>query len=214
VSEELDVQQPLEQPPGNLVFLASAGSTNEAAILRGYLEHHGIYCFVQGEQHRSMMGMVGAFIELRLMVPEDSIDDAKELLEQFHAAQEESEPGAEFRGTYRDQGSGDEDDQYDEDVINKARLANKVRRARMVGFLWPFGGAHLAAGAYIRALLLAALAIAGIVMGASDTLSWFALWPISVGIDLLSVRGPLFEKELRLAREEQKQLPPKPSDPT
>gem|GEM_PF-5808982 len=100
--EHEQVEEPqVEDAPDDLVFLVGAGDLNEAAILRGYLEHHGIYVYVQGEEHRSMLGMLGAYVELRLMVPAASVEDAKEVLELFYSEQEDVS-GPEFRGTFRD----------------------------------------------------------------------------------------------------------------
>lgn len=183
----------------DLVFLTSAGNNNEAAILRGYLEHHGIYAYVQGEQHRSMLGMVGAYIELRVMVPAAELETAQQLLELFHSEQEQSEQGPEFRGTYRDETPADED-RYDEEVIDHARLANEVRRARLIGLVFPFGGGHFAAGAPIRGLFLSALGITGLVLAVTGSAALISLWMLAVVFDLLSVRGPLFEREVRRAR--------------
>ncbi len=193
-----------------LVFLTGAGNNNEAAILRGYLEHHGIYVYVQGEQHRSMLGMVGAYIELRLMVPEDKLAEAQELLELFHAEQDEPVPGAEFRGAYRDEGE-DPDDQYDDDVIDKVRLKNTVRRARLFGFVFP-GGAHYAARAPVRGMLTTIMAFGSVFLAATQGPAWVAMYLFAVLFDIGSVRGPLFEQELKLARAENKQLAAKTGD--
>jgi hypothetical protein len=52
-----------------LVHLVSVGSDAEAAILRSYLEEHGIYCYIQGENHRSMLGFLGeaGIVNLRII---------------------------------------------------------------------------------------------------------------------------------------------------
>lgn len=205
--EEQQGEEPqAEDVPEDLVFLVGAGDLNEAAILRGYLEHHGIYVYVQGEEHRSMLGMLGAYVELRLMVPGASVDDAKQVLELFYSEQEDAS-GPEFRGAFRDEHHDEEEeDKYDEDVVDKTRLKHAVRRARLAGLMFPLGGAHFAAKAPIRGLMLAALSIAGVVLFVQGKPMMIGLWVLSVAYDLMSVRGPLFDTEVARARAEHKQL--------
>jgi hypothetical protein len=75
-------------PPAaaDLVPLTRCGNNIEASSLRSLLESNGIFCYVQGEQHRSMLGMLGAYIELQLMVRRADLEQARELVESFHEA--------------------------------------------------------------------------------------------------------------------------------
>jgi hypothetical protein len=41
----------------------------EAATLKGVLDAHGVPCVIQGEHHRSLLGMLGPYVEVRLLVP-------------------------------------------------------------------------------------------------------------------------------------------------
>jgi putative signal transducing protein len=54
----------------SLVPLLSCGSVEEAATYKGVLDAHGVPCVVQGEHHRSLLGMLGPYVEVRLLVPE------------------------------------------------------------------------------------------------------------------------------------------------
>jgi len=53
----------------SLVPLTTCESAEEAATLRALLEAHGIPCVVQGEHHRALLGMLGPYVEVRLLVP-------------------------------------------------------------------------------------------------------------------------------------------------
>lgn len=63
------------------VLLRSCRDNAEADVLRSVLKDAGIRCIVQGENHRSMLGFLGPYIELRLMVPGERLQEAKELLD-------------------------------------------------------------------------------------------------------------------------------------
>ncbi|NOJ91847.1 hypothetical protein HMI51_02650 [Corallococcus coralloides] len=56
-------------PDHDFQLLTTCGDESEAALVRALLQADNIPCIVQGEQHRSMLGVVGAYIELRVLVP-------------------------------------------------------------------------------------------------------------------------------------------------
>jgi hypothetical protein len=64
-----------------LVLLTECGSTMEAAVVRGALEANDIFCYVQGENHRSLLGMLGAYIVVRVLVRRADLAAASELLQ-------------------------------------------------------------------------------------------------------------------------------------
>lgn len=79
----------------DLVLLRSCADNNEAALIRSLLEADGIDCVVQGEQHRSMLGIMGAVIELRVLVAERDLEYANSLLDaEGLAASEPDESGS------------------------------------------------------------------------------------------------------------------------
>jgi len=53
----------------SLVPLLTCNSAEEASALRALREAHGIPCVVQGEHHRALLGMLGPYVEVRLLVP-------------------------------------------------------------------------------------------------------------------------------------------------
>lgn len=180
----------------DFVKLCSAGDNAEASIIRGYLEDAGITVYVQGENHRSMLGMVGAYIELNILVPESDHEQAKEMMKAFVAADPDDALG-ELEGPYRD--DFEEEDDEDEHALNDA-IKRRTRGVRMVGFMFPFGGAHFAAGAPIRGLILAGFCVLGIALVATGGSPLpLLLVPLSVLMDYKTV-GPVVARKVRRER--------------
>ena len=72
----------LYTPDGSmsLVSLLTCASVEEAATYKGVLDAHGVPCVIQGEHHRSLLGMLGPYVEVRLLVPEGQEATALRLL--------------------------------------------------------------------------------------------------------------------------------------
>jgi hypothetical protein len=94
---------PTAEDPDSLTLLLTCGDSFEASMVRSALEAHDIYSYVQGENHRALLGGMGAFIELRVLVRRADLDDARELLEELRrtpasdddvAEEEPAEPAA------------------------------------------------------------------------------------------------------------------------
>ena len=85
----------------SLVPVLTCTSVEEAATYRGVLESHGVPCVIQGEHHRSLLGMLGPYVEVRLLVPEGQETAALRLLRPAPAVVAEPEelpdPGRERR---------------------------------------------------------------------------------------------------------------------
>jgi hypothetical protein len=64
----------------SLVPLLSCASVEEAATLKGVLDAHGVPCVIQGEHHRSLLGMLGPYVEVRLLVPAGQEEAALRLI--------------------------------------------------------------------------------------------------------------------------------------
>ena len=64
----------------SLVPLLSCASVEEAATLKGVLDAHGVPCVIQGEHHRSLLGMLGPYVEVRLLVPAGQEEAARRLI--------------------------------------------------------------------------------------------------------------------------------------
>jgi hypothetical protein len=74
----------------NLVLVRECGDNAEASLVRALLQSRGISAVVRGENHRSMLGAVGAYIELQVLVPGAQRDEAAQLLKQFDAGELEA----------------------------------------------------------------------------------------------------------------------------
>ena len=64
----------------SLVPLLSCASPEEAATLRGVLDAHGIQCVIQGEHHRALLGMLGPYVQVWLLVPAEQEEAARRLI--------------------------------------------------------------------------------------------------------------------------------------
>lgn len=173
-----------------LVHFMNVGDNGEASVLRSYFQHHGIGVYVQGENHRSLLGMVGAYIELSIMVPKSQLEEARELLAEYNNGQEAVEP-PETRGPHRDQFKDEEE--QDDSLVTAADLKIAKRRAILGAMVIPFGGGHFSAGASTRGFVLAIVSILGIVKGATQP-AFFALWALAIAMDLYGSRKLINER--------------------
>ena len=67
----------------NLVLVRTCGDNAEAALVKSLLTSRGILAVVRGENHRSMLGALGAYIELHVLVPGKQKEEAEKVLEEF-----------------------------------------------------------------------------------------------------------------------------------
>jgi hypothetical protein len=124
-------------------------------MLRGFLEDNDVPCFIQGENHRSMLGMLGAYIDIRVLVPPAHAARAAEFIGVFRADAEVIDPV--------DFAEQDETDDALEDLSGRA--VDEVAGARVkkpmvaVGFSLAIGlgFGHFYAGAPRRGAALAGL---------------------------------------------------------
>ncbi len=77
-----------EQPPGNrrFVHLATLQDPVVAEMVRDLLADHGIPTATPGLMHRSLFGVAGGFVSIRLEVPHSDLSRARRLLEAFFGA--------------------------------------------------------------------------------------------------------------------------------
>lgn len=71
----------------DLVIIGKCYSDIEAKILKSFFEDHEIPCYIQGENHHQLLGVLGAYIEMRVLVPFSFKDQATQLFEEFQKAQ-------------------------------------------------------------------------------------------------------------------------------
>ncbi len=85
----------------SLVPVATCASLEEATTLKGVLEAHGVACVIQGEHHRSLLGMLGPYVEVRLLVPGAQEEAARRLLRPAPSAVPEAEELPDPRSAHR-----------------------------------------------------------------------------------------------------------------
>ncbi len=184
-----------------LVAIGTAGDPIEGAMIREYLAPHGIDCIVQGEHHRSMLQMVGAYIELRLLVPRFQAEEAAALLRDFRqriqdggsiedADGEDADP-ADDEDPVDEEDGDDEDPAEDsealEDWREDAQLERRVRGARLLSLFLPgLGLAHFSVGARLRGFVLLATWPATFWLLARIGGAAMALVPLSAAFDFIA----------------------------
>ncbi len=166
----------------SLALLVNVGDNGEASVLRSYLEHHGIHVYVKGENHRSLLGMVGTYIELNIMVPQSQLEEAQELYKAYVQGQNEIEVPEESEA---DSEEGEDDEQRH--WLQEAEFKRAKTRSLFAAFILPFGGAHYSIGAYASGLLLTGISIYSIIQGTSNPM-YFGVWGLAFCMDLLGSR--------------------------
>lgn len=83
-----------EHYEGELVLLRVCGDSIEASSIRSLLAANDIRCVIQGEQHRSMLGMLGSYIEPRVLVSPTDLQRAQELLAEVESGAAEIDADA------------------------------------------------------------------------------------------------------------------------
>jgi hypothetical protein len=170
----------------DLVLLVNVGDNGEASVLRSYLEHHGIHVYIKGENHRSLLGMVGTYIDLGVMVPNLQFEDAKQLYREYLDGQNELEAPDDETDEIEDT----DEEREDENWRAEAEQERNKRRAVLAAFILPIGGAHYSIGSYAGGLLLSGLSIYAIMRGVKDP-AYFGIWGLAVAMDLFMSRQTL-----------------------
>lgn len=65
------------------IKIYTATDNMEADLIRGTLEEKNIFCLAKGYQHRSMLGSLGQYIDLDILVPEHQSKEALSIIENF-----------------------------------------------------------------------------------------------------------------------------------
>jgi hypothetical protein len=67
----------------DLTRIHTSHSEVDAQMIKGFLEGEGIQTYIQGLNHRSMLGFAGPYIELHILVRKLDEERARELVEHF-----------------------------------------------------------------------------------------------------------------------------------
>ena len=66
-----------------MIRIYRASNNAEADVIVSLLTSHDIQAVVQGYQHRSLLGFLGPYIQLNILVPEDNESEARRLIEEL-----------------------------------------------------------------------------------------------------------------------------------
>ncbi len=145
----------------DLVTIRTMGDAALAEMYRDILEGEGIVAMIPGAQHRSMLGMVGAYVEIPLKVVAEDAQRAAEIID----AIESGVPDADWAKEAEPE-SGDEDEAQDEaEDEAKEDMFPSRRKLKRIAFFIAFaipGGAHY----YLRRWWLGAFFAGAEVIGA------------------------------------------------
>jgi hypothetical protein len=70
-----------------MISIYRASNNAEADVILSLLTSHDIQAVVQGYQHRSLLGMLGPYIHLNILVPETDEAEAKRLISELKIEQ-------------------------------------------------------------------------------------------------------------------------------
>ena len=115
-----------EKPDDELVLLTTCSDNLEASSLQSWLEANGVYCFLQGEHHRGLLGPLGPYIELRVLVPSSAASLARSLALARLAPATLPDPDVE-------EGDDDGDDADEEALVDKPRRGLRVIALLLAG---------------------------------------------------------------------------------
>lgn len=166
---------------GRTTVLLRTHDTLRARMIAELLEGEGIPVATPGLEHRSMLGMAGAYIEVVLVVPSTDLERARELVAALDASIED---GAE-------DDEGGEDGAEDDEPRARAERDEptpepKLKRiAAFAALVFPFGGGHMYVRRFATAGLLAVLQIASWIAMVVGVPAAFLLLPLVVAADYL-----------------------------
>jgi Putative prokaryotic signal transducing protein len=148
----------------DLITIRTLTDAAVAEMYRDILEGEGIVAMIPGAQHRSMLGMVGAYVDIPLKVLAADAERAAEIIDAIESGVPEAdwakEAEAEAEAIDEDEDAGN-DDAGDDDEGDKFPARRKLKRiAFFIAFAIP-GGAHY----YLRRWWLGAIFAGGEVLG-------------------------------------------------
>lgn len=133
----------------NLVCIGEARNSVEASLIKTFLNDNGIFCYIQGEGHRSQLGVIGQYIALNVHVKSDQAKEASVLLNQIFDQRSK---------TLEERDNPVSSDIVDEHAPRKKRIGVVL----LLTFCVTFGTAHLYVGAFGRFLCLACFETIGV----------------------------------------------------
>lgn len=130
----------------DLVTVVVSHDANEAALLKGLLEDHGIVVATPGLEHRGMLGMAGSFVKIPIKVPRRDLAEAQALLQALNEGGDDDEPDE------------DESDAIPEEAPRRRRIAI------FVACVLTFGSGHFYVRQNVAGLVLALIELSAIIV--------------------------------------------------
>lgn len=146
------------------VRIGTCADTADAALIRSVLAARGIGVVIGAEHHASLLGPIGgAFLSLDIWVASDDAEEAAALLQDLRTGGHAADGEAGEAEALAEAGPPEEDDG---ELADEHRIRTEQRRraglAILLGCFVTFGTAHMATGAWVRGLVLAALEMVGL----------------------------------------------------
>jgi len=73
----------IRRKENNLVKVAELHDVPMAGLLKSLFEQKGVPCYLRGYYHRALLYFFGPYIEISVLVPEEKIADAREVIENY-----------------------------------------------------------------------------------------------------------------------------------
>jgi hypothetical protein len=67
----------------HLIKVAELHDVPMAGLLKSLFEQKGVPCYLRGYYHRALLYFFGPYIEISVLVPEDRVSEAKEVIENY-----------------------------------------------------------------------------------------------------------------------------------
>ncbi len=152
--------------PENLKKIYIANDNMEANLIKDVLGQNEIFCFIQGYEHRSMLGMLGSYVELGIMVPEGNSAEATKIIEETLNSVQVLPP--DFT---------DEDEDQEDFILSPKKLRPKSRRvAIFLPFALPGAGSCYAGnsdlGSWIMVSYFVCIATLYLAIGVNTPSMW------------------------------------------
>lgn len=126
----------------DLVTVRVSHDANEAALLKGLLEDHGIVVATPGLEHRGMLGIAGGFVKIPIKVPRRDKAEAEALLEALEGSEVDD----------------DEDEAAPEEAPRRRRIAI------FVACVLTFGCGHFYVRQNVAGLVLAIIELSAVLV--------------------------------------------------
>lgn len=158
------------------VRIGTCSGPAEAAFVRSVFDAHEIPVVINGEQHASVLGGLGGFVRLDILVDGEDAEEASALLADIrageHAVAEDEVPenvvdddaSADAAGVWAAQEPAIADGAAPAGIDSRRRKTGAIL---LLSVLAGFGTAHMSTGAWLRGVVIAIANVVGIWLAAT-----------------------------------------------